>query len=359
LKTQAKVLVPTTLHDQRVIDIYQAAGDIELHYALAEDERVLGGGPLGPAGQRRKAEQVLWDRIAEFDVVGAMPGKPFITAEVLDRNPGLKVVWIASAGYDSIDVDAATARGVVVVNAAGHNDVPVSEQAIGLLLAVSRKIAQMDRRAHLERRGLHFTDVGAFPPVLRGKTLGIAGFGAIGKLVGQIAAKGLGMHVLAFDPFADQAAVQALGAELTDDLDELLRRADAVSLHIPLTAQTRHLIGARELALMKPGAFLVNTSRGGTVDTTALVEALRSGHLGGAGLDVTDPEPLPADHPLFAFGNVVLTPHHAGASPEALIDAYALAAQSVVEALHGMRPATLVNPDVWPAYLSRLENRAS
>lgn len=353
------LLVPTYLADQRIADLYHDSGDIDLRYALSPEDRVPGGGSLGPAGQRAKAEQALWDRIAEFDIVGALPGKAFITAALLDRAPRLKVVFIASAGYDSVDVAAATSRGVAVVNAAGSNAVPVSEHAIGLLLSVSRKIAQLDRRAHRESRGLHYLDVGEFPPVLHGGTLGLIGLGAIGRRVAAIATAGFGMTAIAYDPFADKERARELGVELTGTLEELLERADAVSMHLPLTDETHHLISGRELALMKPGAFLVNTSRGGTVDTDALVAALRSGHLGGAGLDVTDPEPLPHDHPIFALDNVVLTPHHGGTSPTAITDAHALAARSVIDARHGVTPTTLVNRDVWPAYLARLEKDAS
>ncbi|WP_181779320.1 NAD(P)-dependent oxidoreductase [Pseudonocardia pini] len=348
-----RVLVPTTLHDPRAEEVYAEAGDIDVEYALAPEERPMGGGPLGPAGQRAKAEQAVRERIAEFDVVGALPGRPFVTAELLERADRLKVVYIASAGYDSIDVEAATARGVAVVNAAGNNVVPVAEHAVGLLLSVSRKIGQLDRRAHRERRGLHFTDVGAFPPELAGGTLGLVGFGAIGRRVARIAGAGLGMSVLVHDPFLDPDQARSAGVEPVAELDELLARADAVSLHLPLTEGTRGLIGARELARMREGAFLVNTARGPVVDTDALVDALRSGHLGGAGLDVTDPEPLPAGHPLFDLDTVVLTPHHAGASPTAIAKAYLMSATAVVDALHGREPATLVNGDVWPSCLQR------
>jgi D-3-phosphoglycerate dehydrogenase len=347
------VLVPTSLHDPRVTEIYTAAGDIDVDYALEPDERPMGGGPLGPAGQRAKAERMLRERIADYDVVGALPGRPFVTAELIERAERLKVVYIASAGYDSIDVEAATARGVAVVNAAGNNVVPVAEHAIGLLLAVSRKIAQLDRRAHRERRGLHFTDVGRFPPELAGGTLGLVGFGAIGRRVARIAGAGLGMSVLVHDPFLDPALAASAGVEPVTTLEELLARSDDVSLHLPLTAATRGLIGARELAAMREGAFLVNTARGPIVDTDALVDALGSGHVGGAGLDVTDPEPLPQGHPLFELDTVVLTPHHAGASPNALLQAYLLSATAVVDALHGREPATLVNRDVWPSCLQR------
>jgi D-3-phosphoglycerate dehydrogenase len=349
------VLVPTNLYDQQIVDLYNEAPDLEFEYALPEAERVLGGGPLGPYEQRRKVEAIVWERIAEFDVVGAMAGAPFITPALLDRGPDLKVVFIASAGTDSIDIGAATDRGVVVVNAAGNNVVPVSEHTLGLLLSLSRKIAITDRTAHGEKRSLHVSELGGFPGVLREKTLGLVGFGRIGREVARIASAGFGMRVIAYDPFPDPVAAQALGVELVDTLDDLLERSLVVSVHTPLTAHTRHTIGARELGRMRPGSFLLNTSRGGTVDTDALVEALTSGHLGGAGLDVTDPEPLPPGHPLQSLDNVVLTPHSAGVAPEAVIGAHRMAAQSVIDARRGVQPSTLVNPEVWPAYLKRLE----
>jgi phosphoglycerate dehydrogenase-like enzyme len=350
-----RVLVPTNLYDQQIVDMYESAPDLELHYALPEAERVFGGGPLGPYEQRRRVEAVLWDRIGEFDVVGAMAGAPFVTAPLLDRAPDLKIVFIASAGTDSIDVAAATRRGIVVVNAAGNNVVPVAEHTMGLLLALSRKIAYADRIAHREKRSLHVSDLGPFPGVLRGKTLGLVGFGRIGREVARIASAGFGMQVLAHDPVPDPDTAARLGVELVPCLDQLLAGADVVSVHIPLTADNRHRIGRRELALMKPGAFLLNTSRGAVVDTDALVEALRSDRLAGAGLDVTDPEPLPDDHPLHSIETVVLTGHAAGVAPEVVIDAHRMAAQSVIDARRGVRPSTLVNPEAWPAYLARLE----
>jgi D-3-phosphoglycerate dehydrogenase len=353
-----RVLVPVSLHDESVAELLDSADDVEVSYALPADERVMGGGAAGPLAQREKVEAVYWDRASDFEVLGAMAGKPFITAELLDRCPDVKIVFIASAGTDSIDLEAATARGIAVVNAAGNNIVPVSEHTIGLLLALSRKIALADRRAHAERRSLHFTEVGAFPGVLDGKTLGLVGCGAIGRRVAAIASRGFGMRVVVFDPFLVAEAADEMGVELVGSLDELLDRSDAVSLHLPLTEETRHTIGRSELARMKDGAFLVNTSRGGTVDTDALVEALTEGRIGGAGLDVTDPEPLPADHPLQSLDNVVLTPHLAGAAPEAILMAYTIAAQGVVDAVAGRKPQTLVNPEVWQDFLNRRENNS-
>jgi D-3-phosphoglycerate dehydrogenase len=349
------VLVPITVFYPEVEEFYAQTPDLRLEFALPEAERVYGGGPLGPTEQRRRATETVRRRVSEVDVVGAIAGPPFITAELMDRAPALKAIYIASAGYDSIDVPAATERGLVVVNAAGNNVVPVSEHALGLVLALVRKIALADRMTHRERRGLHLSEIGPFPGMLRGRTLGLVGLGRIGSEVARMAGQGFGMRVLAHDPYADPAAAEALGASLVGSLEELLERSDVVSVHLPLTEDTRHTIGAEQLALMKPGAFLVNTSRGGTVDTDALVGALEQGRLAGAGLDVTDPEPLPLDHPLLLRDDVVVTPHAGGGAAEAVLEANLMVARSLRAARRRTLPETCVNPEVWPAYLARLD----
>jgi phosphoglycerate dehydrogenase-like enzyme len=294
-------------------------------------------------------------RIGEVDVVGAIAGPPFITAEMMDGAPRLRAIYAASAGHDSIDVVGATQRGIVVVNAAGNNVVPVAEHTMGLTLSLVRKIALADRMAHRERRGLHLAEIGPFPGMLRGRTLGLVGLGRIGSEVARMARQGFAMRVVAHDPFADPDAAGALGVPLVDSLDELLACADVVSVHLPLNDETRHTVGAAQLARMKPGALLVNTSRGGTVDTEALVAALEAGHLAGAGLDVTDPEPLPLDHALLLRDDVVITPHAGGGAAEAVLEANLTVARSLRAARRREMPETCVNPEVWPAYLARYD----
>lgn len=349
------VLVPITVFYPEVEAFYARTPDLRLEFALPPDQRLYGGGDLGPVEQRRLATEAVQRRIAEVEVVGAIAGPPFITAELMDRAPRLRAVYIASAGYDSIDVAAATERGIVVVNAAGNNVVPVAEHTMGLVLALVRKIALADRLAHRIGRGLHLSEIGAFPGMLRGRTLGLVGLGRIGSEVARMAQAGFGMDVLAHDPFADEEVAVRLGVRLTGSLDQLLEESDVVSVHLPLTEATRHTIGAEQLRRMKATAFLVNTSRGGTVDTDALLIALEDGRIAGAGLDVTDPEPLPPGHPLLTREDVVVTPHAGGGAAEAVLAANLMVARSLCAARRRTVPESCVNAEVWPAYLARCD----
>jgi D-3-phosphoglycerate dehydrogenase len=348
------VLVPITLFYPEVEDIYAQSPDLRLEYALPADQQVYGGGALGPQAQRRLAVESIARRIGDVDVVGAIAGPPLITAELMDRGPQLKCIYIAAAGYDSIDVDAATQRGIPVVSGGNHNVVPVSEQTLGLMLSLVRKIALADRLAHRERRGLHLSEIGPFPGILRGRTLGLVGLGRIGSEVARMASNGFGMDVIAYDPYADGAHAQELGVRVLPTLEGLLEVSDVVSIHLPLSEETRHAIGARQFEQMKPTAFLINTSRGPTVDSEALLAALAGGQIAGAGLDVTEPEPLPLDHPLLHRDDVVVTPHAGGGAAEAVLATNLAAARGVRDVRRGILPETCVNPAVWPAFLDRL-----
>jgi len=177
-------------------------------------------------------------------------------------------------------------------------------------------------------------------------TLGLVGLGRIGSRVAVIA-RILGMKVLAFDPFISQEQAAALGVEMAPTLEELLPRAQVVSLHCPSTPQTYHLINAETLRLMPRGCYLINVARGALIDETVLLEALRSGHLGGAGLDVFDPEPAPIDHPLFSLPNTICTPHMGSYTRAGLLRMQTMACEQIVSALRGERPASLVNAEVW------------
>jgi phosphoglycerate dehydrogenase-like enzyme len=183
---------------------------------------------------------------------------------------------------------------------------------------------------------------------LRDRTIGLIGYGRIGRRVAQICSAGLLMKVLAYDPYTDWANAPAAGVTPVGSIDELLAQADIVSLHTALTPQTRRLIGMRELGIMRPGSILINVSRGPVVDEAALLAALRSGHLAGAGLDVYDPEPPAADNPLLTMPNVVVTPHIATYTDAAQLNMGRGAAQQVVQVLRGERPPSLVNPEAWP-----------
>ena len=266
-----------------------------------------------------------------------------IDGEVLDREPQLKVVSNFAVGYDNVDVPAATARGVVVCNTAGVLTEATADFAFALLMAAARRIVE----------GVDYVRAGEWltwgPTLLRGQeltgaTIGIVGFGRIGKEVAK-RASGFGMRLLAYDSYRDEAAARELGVEFMP-LDDLLGAADYVTLHVALTDETTRLIGARELGLMKPTAILVNAARGPVVDTDALVAALRDGEIFAAALDVTDPEPLPADHPLVALSNAIVVPHIASATV-ATRDAMAtLAARNLLAVLAGEEPPACVNPEV-------------
>ncbi|HEV8674477.1 MAG TPA: hydroxyacid dehydrogenase [Methylomirabilota bacterium] len=254
--------------------------------------------------------------------------------QALRALPKLRMVTVCGIGTDSFDLAAAGERGVVVCNIPGRTAPIVAEHAFGLMLAVAK-------RAGFQTVGLKAGrwDRALDNVYLHGKTLGLIGTGNIGMAMARLA-RAIGMEVVAwtFHPSAERAA--ALGVRFLS-LEQLLRTADVVSLHVKLTDQSRGLLGARELALMKPGAILINTARGAVVDSAALVTALRSGRLGGAGLDVFDTEPLPPDHPILSCEQVVLTPHSADQTPEGMDLLNAGVVDNVIAFLEG-RPQNVV-----------------
>ena len=260
------------------------------------------------------------------------------TDEVFAGAADLCVVARLGVGYDAIDVAAATRHGVSITTTPGTLEWAVSDHTVGLMVGLAHHIAQDDRAI---RRGEWRPFVGV--DVAR-KTLGLIGLGRIGRVVVR-RARGFDMHILAYEPYPDQAFVAENGIALVP-LDELLERSDFVSLHVPATPQTRGLINAERLARMKRGAFLINTSRGALVDEDALFDALQSGHLGGAGLDVRAAEP-PNDARFAALENVIMTPHVANLTEGKQLASSTMAAQSILSVLRHERPAGLVNPEVW------------
>ncbi len=266
-----------------------------------------------------------------------------IDGAVLDREPNLKVISNFAVGYDNVDVPAATARGVAVCNTPDVLTETTADFAWALLMAAARRVVE----------GADYVRAGKWqtwgPTLLLGRdltgaTLGIVGFGRIGREVAK-RARGFEMRVLAFDAFPDERVARELGAELRP-LDDLLRESDFVTLHVALTPETQQMIGARELDLMKPEAILVNAARGPVVDTDALVAALRDGVIGGAALDVTDPEPMPVDHPLVALPNALVVPHMASATVATRDRMAEVAARNLLAVLRGERPPHIVNPEV-------------
>ncbi len=250
-----------------------------------------------------------------------------ITRESLAGATRLKVIGRAGVGVDTIDVEAATEKGVAVMNAPAGNTISAAELACALLLALVRKVPAADRSmkaGEWDRTSFGGTE-------LYRKTLGLVGAGRVG---GEVArrARAFGMTVVAYDPFLSPEAAQSLEIELTT-LDDVLARADVISLHVPLTDGTRGMLGDAQLARLKPGAMIINAARGGVLDEAALIRRLEAGTLGGAAFDVFDQEPLPADHPLRKLKNVVLTPHLGASTEEAQLNVAVEIAESVKAAL--------------------------
>ncbi|MCC6177511.1 MAG: glycerate dehydrogenase [Chloroflexi bacterium] len=255
--------------------------------------------------------------------------------DLLRQLPKLRFITVFGIGTDSIDLVTAKQQGIVVSNIPGKTAPVVAEHAFGLMFATAKRVVFQTEELRAGRWGTRIDNV-----YLHGKTLGVVGLGNIGSRMAQLG-KAVGMNVIAwtFNPSPERAA--KLGVEMVD-LDELLRRSDVVSLHVKLTDQSRGLIGARELGLMKPGALLINTGRGPLVDEAALIQALDSGHLGGAGLDVFSQEPLPADAPILHCKQVVLTPHNADSTPEGIDFLNEGAVENALAFLEG-HPQNVVN----------------
>ncbi|MBM3139715.1 MAG: C-terminal binding protein [Chloroflexi bacterium] len=259
--------------------------------------------------------------------------------KVLAGCPDVKVAVRYGVGFDNIDLDAATARGVVVCNVNDYCIDEVATHAFALLIALNRKLTLHDRAV---RRG----ERAPLPPTgpLRGETLGLVAFGKIARAVAE-RARGFGLQVIANDPYVDPAIAERAGVRLTS-LEEVMRTSDYVSVHTPLNVETRGLIGAAQLALMKPTAYLVTTCRGGVVEERALFEALRDGRIAGAGVDVWDPEPVRADHPLLTLDNVIATPHSAYYSDRSAPLLQTRVGEAAADVLRGYLPRSVVNPAV-------------
>ena len=268
-------------------------------------------------------------------VDGIITGSHPYTRRVISAADKLKIISRTGAGFDTIDLEAATERGIIVTTTPDANSESVAELAMGLMLSVARCIPQGDRKI---RRGDWSPHIGV---ELYQKTLGIVGLGKIGKRLAK-RAHGFDMTILAYDLYQDEAFAAEYGVTYLP-LDELLARADFVSIHSPLTPETSGLIGEPELKLMKPTAYLVNTARGPIVDEAGLIKALGAGWIAGAGLDVFSQEP-PTNNPLLSIENVVLGPHVAASTEEALYRMGRGAAENVVNVFEGKQPLGVVNP---------------
>lgn len=265
-----------------------------------------------------------------------------ITARVLDTLPKLRVAVRNGVGYDAIDVQAATERGIWVANVPDYCIPEVADHALAMLLGLARKIVPLDAGV---RRG-EFNAVQMSRPLHRitGQTLGLVGMGRIGREVAK-RAQGFGLNVIVFDKYLSPEHAQAAGATLAS-FDDVMRNADFISIHTPLTNETRHLVNAEAIRKMKRSAYLINVARGAIIDTMALAEALMDGTIAGAGIDVFEQEPLPADHPLRSAPNTILHPHAAWYSEESLTQLQVSAGEEVARVLRG---EPLKNPVNRPA----------
>ena len=259
----------------------------------------------------------------------------------LDVAPNCRIVCRYGIGLDNIPVAHATELGIIVTNVPDFCQEEVADHSLALLYACARRIVTF---AQATRSGVWNPQMGRGMPRLRGQVLGLVGYGAIARALAS-KARGVGLEVMAYTPRLAPDALAPWG-RATNDLHELLRSSDYVSLHLPLTQETRHLIDAAALAQMKPTAYLINTSRGAVIDEDALLSALRDRRIAGAALDVLGQEPPPSDHPLLTLDNVIVTPHAAFYSEAAIEELTTKAAQQVAQALSGQPPAHIVNPAV-------------
>jgi D-3-phosphoglycerate dehydrogenase / 2-oxoglutarate reductase len=282
---------------------------------------------------------------------GELARKFHVDAALIARAPDLLIVSTNGAGYDTVDVQACTDAGVLLVNQSGGNREAVAEHALGMLLTLSKRIMETNhvmRRTHpIDRTAYMGNDV-------YGKTIGIIGLGHVGSRIAELCHGLFAMRVLAYDPYLTAAECEGRHAAKVP-LDELLRESDFVSVNCPLTAETRGMIGAAQFALMRKSAYFISTARGHIHDEAALAETLKSRGIAGAGLDVWATEPPPREHPLLQFDNVLVSPHTAGVTKETRHNMGKIAAVQVLDAIDGKPVKRIVNPDVWPLYARRFE----
>lgn len=315
----AQVLIPDNV-DQIAIDM------------LARTDGIAVNAP----GKLERAQALL--DVADAEALVIRSGIQ-VDAELIAQAKNLKVIARAGVGVDNVDLAAATARGIVVMNTPGGNTVSTAEHTIGLMLALARHIPQghasmvagrWDRKLYM---GVE----------LRGKTLGVVGFGRIGRAVAK-RAQAFNMNVIAFDPYITPDLAAEMGVELVD-LETLFARSDFITLHSLVTDETRHMINAASIRRMKPGVRIVNAARGALINEADLAAALKSGQVAGAALDVYESEPPAADHPLIGLDNVIHTPHLAASTSDAQVTVAVEAAQLVIDALLHNKYDNVVNPD--------------
>jgi D-3-phosphoglycerate dehydrogenase len=318
------------------------------------DKTVLVNKPIHPAAlEKLQAEvRVLTPFTLPADQVRALlPGVHgvilgtglFLGAAEMDLASALEVIGRYGAGLDNVDLDAAMVRGIPVVYTPYGPTESTAEHALLLMLATARRLSQLDRAVRTGDFALRERNE-AMGRELEGKTLGVVGFGRIGRRLAEMCHEALHMQVYVFDPYLEAGLAEASGAMPVADLKDLAARVDVLSVHTPLTPETHHLIDSQVLRTLKPGAILVNASRGPVVDEAALIAALQDGHLGGAGLDVYDPQPPALDNPLLGMDQVVLTPHVASFTDEGRRRMGLTVVADVLAVLYGEEPQYLANP---------------
>ena len=324
----ARILVADPVAEDGVARL-RAAGQVDVATGLSKEELIA--------------------RIGEYDAL-VVRSETKVTADVFEAAPRLRVVGRAGVGVDNIDLDAATRHGVLVLNAPTGNTLAAAEHAIAMMCALARNVAAADASMHAGR-----WERGKFMGFeLREKTLGLLGLGKIGFEVARIAGQGLQMRVIAHDPLVTPERAEQAGVELVD-LDALVRQSDVLSVHVPLTDQTRGVINAQRLREMKPGARVLNVARGGIIDEQALADALREGHIAGAAVDVFTKEPPPPDHPLLGAPNMVLTPHLGASTVEAQVNVAFDVADQIAAVLSGGAARYAVNaPVILPEEMAEL-----
>ncbi len=315
-----KVIVPETIHPVGP-EILQQVADV-----IFEAE---------------KPGKPLRDFITEAHAIIVRLGE--IDRELLEQAKNLMIIAKHGVGIDNIDIAAATEKKVVVINTPLDNAESVAEHDLGLMLSISKKIVVADQSIRLGRPKSRKELVGV---ELKDKTLGLIGLGHIGSTLARQCQAGFNMKVIGYDPYVSREKATQLGVAKVEKLDDLLRDADYVVICVPLTEETANLIGSRELSLMKPEAFLINSSRGGIVDEEALYDHLSEGKIAGAGLDVFRKEPPSPDHPLFRLENFIGTPHIAGGTHEAMRRMAMTCAEEILRVFRGERPKFPLNPQV-------------
>lgn len=306
---------------------------------LADERRILGAVGAAVVAVEPATPAELAEAVRDADAL--LSSGVRVTEEVIAAMPRCRGIVTATVGFDAIDLQAATARGIPVANVPDFCTREVANHTLGLLLACARKIVLLHNAVQAGR-----WDRALFHPMasIHGETLGLISFGRIARQV-ALRARAFELRLLAYDPFVDAATAADHGVELVA-LNDLLRRSDYVSVHAPHNAETDHLLGDREFALMKPTALIFNTGRGPVIDEAALIRALQGGQIAGAGLDVFEQEPIAPDNPLLGMENVVITPHSAGYSEGAIRTGRRLAAEELARILGGEWPRNLVNLDL-------------